>query len=321
MESVKIKMKKKAIIVSIKGLKLTNKEKLLFLNENPWGVILFTRNIKSLSQITLLIKNIKNLSKNAKFPVLIDEEGSAVSRLKGIINHNISANYFGNLYSVDKKLCIQIYKEYLNSLCKKLKKIGVNINTIPVLDVLRPNTSKVIGYRSFSYKKEVVKELGKITVNQCSVNKIISVIKHIPGHGCAKLDSHYEMPKVNLSNKELNDLDFFPFKSNPAKLAMTAHILYKKIDSKNVATFSKKIIKEIIRKKIGYKGILMSDDISMKALQYDLVTNAKKSLEAGCNLVLYCAGNINDNFKLIKSIPYIDMFTSKKTSEIYKILR
>ena len=129
------------------------------------------------------------------------------------------------------------------------------------------------------------------------------------------------MPKVNLTKNYLNKNDFFPFKKNTAKMAMTAHILYKKIDSNNVATFSKKIIKEIIRKKIGYKGILMSDDISMKALKYDLITNAKKSLEAGCNLVLYCAGNINDNFKLIKSVPYIDKFTAKKTSEIYKILR
>ena len=129
------------------------------------------------------------------------------------------------------------------------------------------------------------------------------------------------MPKVNLSYKKLDNIDFFPFKNNSAKLAMTAHILYKKIDSKNVATFSKKIIKKIIRKKIGYKGILMSDDISMKALKYDLITNAKKSLNAGCNLVLYCAGNVNDNFKLIKSVPYIDEFTAQKTSEIYKILR
>ena len=102
---------------------------------------------------------------------------------------------------------------------------------------------------------------------------------------------------------------------------MTAHILFSKIDSKNVSTFSKKIINQIIRKKIGFKGILMSDDISMKALKYDLVTNAKKALEAGCNLVLYCEGNIKDNLKLIKSIPYIDKFTEKKTSEIYKILR
>ena len=121
--------------------------------------------------------------------------------------------------------------------------------------------------------------------------------------------------------KQLNKIDFYPFKSSAAKLAMTAHILYTKIDPINVSTFSNKVIREIIRKKIGFKGILLSDDISMKALKYDLTTNAKKSLEAGCNLVLYCAGNIKDNFKLIRSIPYIDKFTEKKTSEIYKILR
>tara|TARA_B100000767_G_scaffold270184_1_gene293374 strand:- start:819 stop:1763 length:945 start_codon:yes stop_codon:yes gene_type:complete len=314
-------MKKKAIIVSIKGLRLTAKEKILLSDEYPWGLILFKRNIKSLSQIQFLINDIKKLTKNKNFPILIDEEGSTVSRLTNIINHNISANYFGNLYLINKKLCIQLYKKYLDSLCKCLKRIGLNINTIPVLDVLRVKTSSVIGTRSFSNNPDIVKILGQITVNHCHKNKIISVIKHIPGHGCAISDSHYQMPKVNLDYKELNRIDFHPFKYNSAILAMTAHILFKKIDPLNVSTFSKKIISETIRKKIGFKGILMSDDISMKALKYDLITNAKKSLEAGCNLVLYCAGNINDNFKLIKSVPYIDEFTSKKTSEIYKILR
>ena len=152
------------------------------------------------------------------------------------------------------------------------------------------------------------------------MNKIAGVIKHIPGHGCAYSDSHKIMPKVKFSKKKLNDVDYFPFKYSKAKFAMTAHILYQKIDSENVATFSKKIIDTVIRKKIRFKGIIMSDDISMKALRYDLITNAKKSLNAGCNLVLYCAGNINDNFKLIKSLPYIDKFTSKKTSEFYKFL-
>ena len=128
------------------------------------------------------------------------------------------------------------------------------------------------------------------------------------------------MPKVNLSYKELDNIDFFPFKYNSAKLAMTAHILYKKIDSTNVATFSKKIIKKIIRKKIGYKGILMSDDISMKALKFDIVENAKKSLEAGCNIALYCSGKYLESKKLLKSVPFIDEFTIKKTSTIYKYL-
>jgi len=313
-------MKKKAIIVSVKGLTLTSKERLLLSKENPWGIILFKRNIKSLNQLQLLIKNIKKLTNEKNFPILIDEEGSAVSRLRNIINHEFSANYFGQLYLINRKLCFKLYKKYIITLCKNLKNIGININTIPVLDVVRRNTSKIIGTRSFSINKKVVKILGQITVNQCHANNIISVIKHVPGHGCTVTDSHKKMPIVNLSYKELNNKDFFPFKSSSAKIAMTAHILYKKIDTTNVATFSKKIINKIIRKKIGFKGILMSDDISMKALKYDLVTNAKKSLDAGCNLVLYCGGNINENLRLIKSVPLIDKFTSKKTSEIYKIL-
>ena len=314
-------MKKKAIIISIKGTTLTKNEKLLLSKEKPWGLILFKRNIKSILQIKNLIKNIKKITKDKKFLILIDEEGSTVSRLKEIINHNFEANYFGKLYKFDKKIAKELYKNYLKTLCDNLRNIGINMNTIPVLDVLRNNTNDIIGKRSFSNDKDIVKDLGKITIKECHLNKIVTVIKHIPGHGCSKVDSHQKMPKVNLNIKTLDAIDFYPFKSTNSKLAMTAHILYSKIDSKNVSTFSKKLIYEIIRKKIGFKGIIMSDDISMKALKHDLITNAKKSLLAGCNLVLYCAGNIKDNFKLIKSVPYIDQFTAKKTSEIYKILR
>ena len=196
-------MKKKAIIVSIKSEVLTYKEMALLSNENPWGIILFKRNIKSLKQIQSLIKKIKRLTKDKYFPILIDEEGATVSRLRNIINHDVSANFFGSMYSKNKKVCISLYKEYLNSLCKELKKIGVNINTIPVLDVLRNNTSKVLNNRIFSNKKEIIKKLGKITVKQCHSNKIITVIKHIPGHGCSRSDSHLYTPKVNLSYKEL----------------------------------------------------------------------------------------------------------------------
>ena len=314
-------MKRKAIIISIKGTTLSKSEKILLSKEKPWGIILFERNLKSKKQIMNLISTIKILTKNSKFPIMIDEEGRNVSRLRRIIKHDISANFFGNLYQKDKNLSEKLLKNYIDSLSKTLKELGFNINTIPVLDILRSNTNKIIGNRSFSNKKEIIKKLGKITIQKLHENKIAGVIKHIPGHGAATSDSHIKMPKVLLNFKELNDKDFYTFKDTKAKIAMTAHILYPKLDKKNVATFSKKIIKDIIRKKINFKGILISDDISMKALKYDLITNAKKSLEAGCNLVLYCAGNINDNFRLIKSIPYIDKFTSKKTSEFYKFLR
>jgi len=313
-------MKKKALIISLNGTKLSKMEKILLSKEKPWGVILFKRNLKSRKQIKNLTMNIRYLTNDNKFPIIIDEEGEKVSRLKNIINHGISASFFGNLFKKDRDFCSKTYQEYIFSISKILNELGININTIPVLDVVRKNTSKVIGNRSFSNDIKTVKQLGKLTLRYLHKKKIVGIIKHIPGHGAATVDSHKKLPRVKLNLNKLNKIDFYPFKLSNAKLAMTAHILYTKIDNRNAATHSKKIIKEIIRKKIGFKGILISDDISMKALKYDLITNATKSIEAGCNLVLYCAGKTSDNFKLIKSVPYIDKFTSKKTSEFYKFL-
>ncbi len=314
-------MKCKAIIISIKGVKLSQREKKLLSKEKPWGVILFKRNLQSFDQIKKLTSEIRFLTKNRRYPILIDEEGLSVSRLGNLIDHNLTSYFFGSLFKINKSICTKLLNQYINSLSRILRDLGINVNTIPVLDILRPNTNKIIGPRSFSKEKKIVKELGDLTLKYLHANKVAGVIKHIPGHGASKDDSHKRMPKVSLSHVKLNQIDFFPFKSTRAKLAMTAHILYTNLDKKNVATFSNKIIRKIIRKKIGFKGILISDDISMKALKYDLITNAKRSLDAGCNIVLYCSGNIDDNYKLIKSLPYIDDFTIKKTSEFLKFLR
>ncbi len=314
-------MKKKAIIISIKGYQLSKNEKRLLTHEKPWGLILFKRNIKSLVQLKKLTKEIRKNTKDRKFPVMIDEEGGAVSRLNKIINHNVCQKNFGELYEINNKMGLIIYKNYINNLANFLKKTGININTVPVLDVIRKNTNKIIGNRSFSKNPNTVKKLGQVCVKQYEINRLGTIIKHIPGHGCATKDSHIKMPKVNLSYASLKKIDFLPFKLNSSRFAMTAHILYSKIDKLNVATFSKKIISKVIRKKIGFKGILISDDISMKALKYDLITNAQKSLLAGCNIVLYCAGKYKDSSKLIKAVPFIDKFTEKKTSEFYKFLR
>ena len=228
-------MIKKAIIVSIKGTKLTNKEKILLSKEQPWGLILFKRNINSLSQIQNLIIDIRKYAKDKKFPILIDEEGGKVSRLRDILNHNFDAYFFGNLFTLNKKVSVVLYKNYIKSLSSKLRKIGINVNTIPVVDILRKNTNFVIGNRSFSNNKEIVKKFGKTTIKECHINRIISVIKHMPGHGCSNSDSHFKTPKVRLNKKVLNKIDFYPFKSTSAKLAMTAHIIFTKIVSQNVS--------------------------------------------------------------------------------------
>ena len=314
-------MKKKAIIISIKSYKLSIREKNLLATIRPWGLILFKRNIKSLNQIKKLIFNIRKITKDSKFPIMIDEEGKTVTRLIKIIKHEVSQKLFGDLYKSNPKVGEKVYINYINNLCKYLKNIGININTVPVLDILRKNTSKIIGVRSFSNEPKIVKKLGTICINQYHLNKVATVIKHVPGHGCALVDSHLKLPRVKLSRKNLYKNDFVPFNSSLSKFAMTAHVLYQNIDRSNVATFSKKIISNIIRKKMKFKGILISDDISMKALKFDLISNAKKSLSAGCNIVLYCAGNYKDSLKLLKEVPFIDHFTEKKTSEFYKFLR
>ena len=314
-------MKRKAIIISISGKSLSKKEKKLIKNEKPWGIILFKRNISNFKQTKKLIKTIRNVIDDKKFPILIDEEGGKVSRLSNFFDNSAySQNFFGKIYKKNKKFTTFIYKNYIFSLCSILKELGININTVPVLDISKKNTHKIIGNRSYSNNKNIVKKLGSLCEEIYKKNKIATVIKHIPGHGSSLSDSHLTLPIVTNSYKSLKKLDFYCFKGAKSRFAMTAHILYKNLDKKNVATHSKTVIKNIVRQKIGFKGIIISDDISMKALKYDIVTNALKSLKAGCNLALYCSGKYKDSLKLLKQMPLIDKFTIKKTSEFYKFL-
>ena len=161
--------------------------------------------------------------------------------------------------------------------------------------------------------------MGNYYIYKFHKHKIGTIIKHIPGHGLAVVDSHKKLPIVNTDINEIYKKDFKPFKNKKSLLAMTAHVLYKKIDKYNCATHSKKII-TLIRKRIGFKNLIISDDISMKALTYGLKNNAIKAIDAGCNLVLHWNGNIKEMSILAKIIPTIDNFTQKKTSHFYNFL-
>jgi beta-N-acetylhexosaminidase len=314
-------MMRKAFIIGLKGLKLTNNE-ILFLRKNkPWGVILFSRNIKNLHQLKKLIKSIKNIINDNKYPILIDQEGGRVSRLNSIIDLSVfSQNYFGNLFVKNKKLFFYTYKIYVDTVTDIMNEVGININTVPVLDVFRKKSHKIVGDRSFSSNPKIVSEVGNICINLYKKKSIATVLKHIPGHGLSKFDSHYKLDKITEKKKDLIKRDFKPFKNCKSFFAMTAHLIYKEYDEVLTATHSNIIIKEIIRKKIGFNGILISDDISMKSLKYGLENNATMALKAGCNLILHCNGNINEMCKLSKVIPKIDDFTQRKTSYFYKFL-
>ena len=312
----------KPIITSIKTYYLTASEKMLFKKEKPWGIILFKRNIKSFKQVKSLTKEIRKIFNDPYFPIMIDEEGGSVSRLSDLINSNeLSQEFFGNLYKKNKVNGKKIYQYYLNATCSVLKEIGININTIPVLDIKQKITTNVLKGRCFSSSKRDVKILGNICINTLKQNKIGSVSKHIPGHGSTNIDSHKAVPVVLNSSKKLELVDFLPFKNISSNFVMTAHVLFKKIDPNFVATQSSIILKQIIRKKLNFKGLIISDDICMKALKGDLLLNAKKCLISGCNLALYCGGDIKHSSLLLKGLNKIDKFTEKKTQQFYQFLR
>ena len=311
---------RKAFIVGIKSYKLSSKEKLFLKKFKPWGIILFSRNIKSIQQVKALTDNIKKIFKDKKYPILIDQEGGRVNRLNKIITFdNLTSEYFGNLFEKDKMKLDIIYKLFIDKTSYLLKLIGVNINTVPVLDLRVKGSSNVIGDRSYSQNKNTVSKMGSLCIKLFHENSIGTIIKHIPGHGLAKVDSHKFTPIVKKSLKYLNINDFYPFKNQRSFFAMTGHVIYDKLDKKNTATHSKIIIRHI-RNKIGFKNILISDDLSMKSLKENIRTNTIKAFEAGCNIVLHCNANLTEMTIVGNNTPLISKFIMKKTSQFYKIL-
>ena len=311
---------RRSFIVGIKSTKLSIKEKNFLKKYKPWGVILFTRNIKTIKQTIKLTTSIRKIFNDRKYPILIDQEGGRVNRLKNIaLFQNLTSEFFGKKYIHNFKEFLILYKLFIDKTSYLLNLIGVNINTMPVLDLRVKGSSNIIGDRSFSKNPKIVSKIGDYCIQFFHQNSIGSVIKHIPGHGLAKVDSHFYTPIVNKKLSYLLKNDFFPFKNKKAFFAMTGHIIFNKIDSQNTVTHSKKIIK-LIRNKIGFKNIIMSDDLSMKSLKGSIGENTIKTFNSGCNIALHCNGDFKEMEIVAKNSPLIDKFILKKTSQFYKIL-
>ena len=311
---------RRSFIVGIKSTTLSLKEKIFIKKFKPWGVILFSRNIKSLKQTNSLTSEIKKIFKDKNYPILIDQEGGRVNRLKKILNtETLTGEFFGKLYLKDKRKFLQYYKIFIEQTSYLLRSIGVNINTLPVLDIRSKGSSSVIGDRSFSKNPKIASRIGDICINLFHKSKIATVIKHIPGHGLAKVDSHKFTPKVDKSFKYLSKNDFSAFMKKSSHFAMTAHIIYSKIDEINTVTHSAKMIK-IIRNYIKFKNLIISDDISMKSLKGSIKVNTIKAFKSGCDLVLHCNGNHREMNQVAIHSPLLSKFIIKKTSQFYKII-
>ena len=311
---------RRSFIVGVKSTKLSIKEKNFLKKYKPWGVILFTRNIKTIKQTIKLTTSIRKIFNDRKYPILIDQEGGRVNRLKNIaLFQNLTSEFFGKKYIHNFKEFLILYKLFIDKTSYLLNLIGVNINTVPVLDLRIKGSSNIIGDRSFSKDPKIVSKIGDYCIRFFHQNSIGSVIKHIPGHGLAKVDSHFYTPVVNKKLSYLLKNDFIPFKNKKAFFAMTGHIIFNKIDSQNTVTHSKKIIK-LIRNKIGFKNIIMSDDLSMKSLKGSIGENTIKTFNSGCNIALHCNGDFKEMEIVAKNSPLIDKFILKKTSQFYKIL-
>tara|TARA_Y100000389_G_scaffold66095_1_gene62179 strand:- start:300 stop:1247 length:948 start_codon:yes stop_codon:yes gene_type:complete len=311
---------RRSFIIGIKST-ILNKKEIFFLKKyKPWGIILFKRNIKTIKQTKKLTNHIKKIFNDTKYPILLDQEGGRVNRLTNFLNNDLSTGeFFGNLYSRERKIFNIKYSEFIAETANHLKLIGVNINTVPVLDLRLKGSSSIIGDRSFSHDPKVVSRIGDICIENFHKNKIGTIMKHIPGHGLAKVDSHKLTPTIKQNLKYLSKKDFIPFKNKKCLFGMTAHIVYSHIDKVYTATHSKKVI-DIIRKKIKFQNILLSDDISMKSLKFSIKDNTIKAFSAGCDLVLHCNGNLKEMKAVATNSPFLNKFIIKKTSQFYKII-
>lgn len=282
-----------AVLFGLAGLELTTAERNFFRDCNPAGFILFQRNCGNPEQLKRLTGDLRDCLGRGDIPILIDQEGGRIQRMKPPHwRQTPPAGAFADLYRRDEEAAMEAV--YLNArlIAAELAEHGINVDCAPVVDILRPETHSIIGDRAYGDTLEAVAALGLMVANGLLAGGVRPVIKHMPGHGRATVDSHLDLPIVDASVEEMERSDFGAFAALvDAPFAMTAHVVYTAIDPERPATISPVVIERIIRKTIGYQGCLMSDDIGMKALGGSYADRAVACLDAGCDLVLHCSGD------------------------------
>ncbi|MFO1102042.1 MAG: beta-N-acetylhexosaminidase [Methylocystis sp.] len=293
----------RAFICGLKGVALDDEERAFLREAAPWGVILFRRNIDAPALLSRLTADIRDaLGREA--PILVDQEGGRVQRLGPPHWRAYPAAARFEAAGADAAQAERLAWLGARLIAHDLRQVGIDVDCLPVLDAPSEGAHNIIGDRAYSRDPARVATLGRAAAEGLMAGGVAPVMKHIPGHGRARADSHLELPVVEASREELKAVDFAPFKANAdLPMAMSAHVVYTHIDATAPATLSKTVIGEIIRGRIAFDGLLMTDDLSMKALTGGFRQRAERAIGAGCDMVLHCNGDLAEARPVAEGAP------------------
>ena len=293
-----------AAIYGLEGQQLTADERAFFRDSDPAGFILFKRNCDSPNQLLRLTDSLRDLSGRPDVPILIDQEGGRVARMQPPAWPAFpAAERFAQLYALAPSSAIEAARANARAIALALRACGINVNALPLLDVRQEGASDIIGDRALGSAPMQVAALGRVVLDGMASAGVVGIVKHIPGHGRALVDSHKELPVVVASADELES-DLEPFERlASAPMGMTAHVVYQAWDPDRPASLSPKVIHDIIRGRIGFDGFLMSDDLGMEALSGDFGTRAAGVVRAGCDVALHCSGKMDEMVPVAGAAP------------------
>lgn len=302
-----------AAIYGCSGYRLTAEEHAFFADAQPWGFILFRRNVENPDQVRVLVQELRACVGRDDAPVLIDQEGGRVQRLGPPFwpKYPPGAAYLqatqGDVYAAR-----ELVRLGARLIANDLHGLGINVDCVPVLDVPVPGAHDIIGDRAYARDPATVSQLGRAACEGLLAGGVLPIIKHIPGHGRAFSDSHHDLPVVETSLAELDGWDFAPFCANSdMPLAMTAHVVFTAVDASEPATTSKAGI-ALMRERLGFGGLIMTDDLSMKALSGTLRERAERSVVAGCDVVLHCNGDLAEMAQVASGTPTLDGLAAQR---------
>lgn len=299
-------MPARAFITGLSGLELTAAERSFLRDARPWGVILFRRNVETPDQVRALTTACRD-ALGCDAPVFVDQEGGRVQRLAA--PHWPAyppARTFGDIYDRDREQGLRAAALGARLISSDLRQVGIDADCLPVADVPVAEADQVIGDRAYGEEPGKVAELAKAAAGGLLSGGVLPVVKHVPGHGRATADSHHALPIVNTARAVLETTDFAPFRAlSSLPIAMTAHVVFSDIDPVAPATTSAIMVRDVIRTSIGFQGLLMSDDVSMKALSGSLDERSRAALAAGCDVVLHCNGDFAEMETVASAAPVL----------------